>query len=51
MSKKQISKIKKPYCVANEYGHSDALLVKKVNTLIDIVNEQQETIRKLQNKK
>ena len=51
MSKKQISKLRKPYYMTDEYGHTDAMLVKKINTLIDIVNEQQDTIRKLQNER
>lgn len=45
MSKKKITKLNKPYYVMDEYGNNDAMLVQKVNTLIDIVNYQQGVIR------
>ena len=45
MSKKKINRIRKEYCVEDEYGHTDKILVDKVNELIGIVNQQQETIK------
>lgn len=44
MAKKKISRLHKPYYVADEYGHTDEVLVKKVNELIGIINHQQEVI-------
>lgn len=43
--KKEIDGLNKPYYVMDEYGHNDAMLVKKVNELIRIVNQQQRVIR------
>lgn len=45
MAKKKIHKLNKEFYVADEYGHTDAVLVQKVNELIGIVNHQQEVIR------
>ena len=47
MSKKRIKRLNKEYYVTDEYGHTDKLVVQKVNTLIEIVNQQQEEISKL----
>lgn len=43
--KKEIAKLNKPYYVSDEYGHTDAMLVQKVNALIGVVNYQQKIIR------
>ena len=43
--KKEIDGLNKPYYVMDEYGHNDAMLVRKVNELIRIVNQQQRIIR------
>ena len=45
MAKKKIHRLNKEFYVADEYGHTDAVLVQKVNELIGIVNHQQEVIR------
>ena len=45
MAKKKIYRLNKEFYVADEYGHTDAVLVQKVNELIRIVNHQQEVIR------
>ena len=45
MSKKKIKRLNKEWYVADEYGHTDKMLVIKVNELIGIVNHQQEVIR------
>ena len=45
MSKKKIRRLSKEYYVSDEYGHTDKILVDKVNELIGIVNQQQETIK------
>lgn len=45
MAKKKIHRLNKEFYVADEYGHTDAILVQKVNELIGIVNHQQEVIR------
>ena len=44
MPKKKINILNKPYYVSDEYGHSDKILVQKVNELIGVVNRQQEII-------
>ena len=44
MAKKKIHRLNKEFYVADEYGHTDAVLVQKVNELIGIVNHQQEVI-------
>ncbi len=44
MPKKKINRLNKPYYVSDEYGHSDKILVQKVNELIGVVNRQQEII-------
>lgn len=43
--KKLVDKLNKPFYVMDEYGNNDAMLVKKVNILIDIVNRQEKIIR------
>lgn len=43
--KREIECLNKPYYVMDEYGHNDAMLVKKINELIRIVNQQQRVIR------
>lgn len=48
MAKKKIKRLNKEFYVTDEYGHTDKLLVMKVNELIAIVNQQQETITKLE---
>ena len=45
MAKKKIRRLNKEFYVTDEYGHNDAVLVQKVNELIGIVNQQQETIK------
>lgn len=47
--KKLVDKLNKPYYVMDEYGHNDAMLVRKVNELIDIINRQDRVIRDLEN--
>lgn len=47
MSKKKIRRLNKEYYVVDDYGHTDGLVVHKVNELIEIVNQQQEEIQKL----
>lgn len=48
MAKKKINRLNKEYYVTDEYGHSDKIVVQKVNELIGIVNHQQEVIRDLE---
>ena len=48
MAKKKINRLNKEYYVVDEYGHSDKILVQKVNELIGVVNHQQEVIRTLE---
>ena len=48
MAKKKIHRLNKEYYVADEWGHNDSVLVKKVNELIGIVNSQQETIKSME---
>ena len=43
--KKAVEKLNKPYYVMDEYGHNDAMLVRKINELINIVNRQEQIIR------
>lgn len=43
--KNQIRRLNKEWYVADEYGHTDKVLVDKVNELVRIVNQQQEVIR------
>lgn len=50
MSKhKEIDGLNKPYYVMDEYGHNDAMLVRKVNELVRVVNQQQRIIRDFEN--
>ena len=45
MSKKnKIRRLNKEWYVEDEYGHTDAVLVNKVNELVRIVNQQQNII-------
>ena len=48
MAKKKINRLNKEYYVTDEYGHSDKIVVQKVNELIGIINHQQEVIRDLE---
>lgn len=48
MAKKKIKRLNKEYYVTDEYGHSDKIVVQKVNELIGIINHQQEVIRDLE---
>ena len=45
----KIDGLNKPYYVMDEYGHNDAMLVRKVNELVRIVNQQQRVIRDFEN--
>lgn len=45
MAKKKIKRLNKEWYVSDEYGHTDKILVQKINELIGIVNNQQEVIR------
>jgi hypothetical protein len=45
----KIDGLNKPYYVMDEYGHNDAMLVRKVNELIRVVNQQQRIIRDFEN--
>lgn len=44
MSKKKIKRLNKEFYVTDEYGHTDAVLVRKINELISIINHQQDVI-------
>lgn len=48
MAKKKIHRLNKEFYVTDEYGHNDKVLVQKVNELIGIVNQQQDTIRSME---
>lgn len=48
MAKRKVKRLNKEWYVANEYGHTDKMLVIKVNELIGIVNHQQEIIHDLE---
>lgn len=48
MAKKKIKRLNKEWYITDEYGHTDKMLVIKVNELIGIVNHQQEVIRELE---
>lgn len=50
MSKQKIRKLNRPYYVCDEYNHTDATLVGKVNQLIDIINKQNDRIWSLEQK-
>lgn len=45
MAKRKVKRLNKEWYVADEYGHTDKMLVVKINELIGIVNYQQEVIR------
>lgn len=53
--KNKIHRLNKEWYVSDEYGHTDKILVQKVNELIGIINHQQEVIndfeRMMRNKK
>ena len=48
MTKQKIRKLNRPYYVCDEYNHTDAVLVGKINQLVDIINRQDERIRSLE---
>lgn len=48
MTKRKVKRLNKEWYVADEYGHTDKMLVIKVNELIGIVNHQQEIIHDLE---
>jgi hypothetical protein len=48
MAKRKVKRLNKEWYVADEYGHTDKMLVIKVNELIGIVNHQQEIIHDLE---
>lgn len=48
MVKRKVKRLNKEWYVADEYGHTDKMLVIKVNELIGIVNHQQEIIHDLE---
>ena len=48
MAKRKIRRLNKEWYVCDEYGHTDKMLVIKVNELIGVVNHQQEVIRDLE---
>ena len=48
MAKKKIKRLNKEWYVTDEYGHTDKMLVIKVNELIGIANHQQEVISQLE---
>ena len=45
MAKKKVKRLNKEFYVTDEYGHTDAVLVRKINELIGIINHQQEVIQ------
>ena len=47
MSKKKIKRLNKKFYVTDEYGHTDEVLVNKVNELIEIVNQLREENEKM----
>lgn len=42
--KNKINRLNKEWYVSDEYGHTDKVLVAKVNELIGIINQQQNII-------
>jgi len=48
VAKRKVKRLNKEWYVADEYGHTDKMLVIKVNELIGIVNHQQEIIHDLE---
>lgn len=48
MPKRKVKRLNKEWYVADEYGHTDKMLVIKVNELIGIVNHQHEIIHDLE---
>ena len=48
MAKRKVKRLNKEWYVSDEYGHTDKMLVVKINELIGIVNYQQEVIRDLE---
>lgn len=48
MAKRKVKRLNKEWHVADEYGHTDKMLVVKINELIGIVNYQQEIIHDLE---
>jgi hypothetical protein len=47
MSKKKIRRLSKEYYVTDAYGHTDKVIVDKVNELVEKVNQLQEENIKL----
>ena len=47
MSKKKIKRLNKKFYVTDEYGHTDEVLVNKVNELVEIVNQLREENERL----
>lgn len=45
MAKKKIKRLSKEFYVTDEYGHTDAVMVRKINELISVINHQQEVIQ------
>lgn len=44
MAKKKIKRLSKEFYVTDEYGHTDAVIVRKINELISVINYQQDVI-------
>ena len=44
MAKKKIKRLSKEFYVTDEYGHTDAVMVRKINEPISIINYQQDVI-------
>lgn len=44
MPKNKIKRLNKEFYVTDEYGHTDKMLVIKINELISIINHQQQII-------
>lgn len=48
MSKRKVKRLNKDFYVTDEYGHSDEVVVRKINELIGIINAQQKTIESME---
>lgn len=46
--KRKTRKLNKKYYVADDYGHTDEMLVGKINELIDILEDYEDRIRALE---
>lgn len=51
LRKKKIDKLHKEFYVNDSYGHTDKVMVRKVNELVDTVNELKKRIDILEGKK